>query len=159
MRFHLIAVGRLRLPGLREACELYVERIRRYGRIHVREVREAGRRGPDGAAARRLEGERLRAAVPDGARVVALARSGMTMDSEAFARRVGRWREEGRDVAFLLGGAYGLWDRAVEDADLVLSLGAMTLPHDVARLVLLEQLYRAFTMLRGEPYHKGGGGA
>jgi 23S rRNA (pseudouridine1915-N3)-methyltransferase len=88
---------------------------------------------------------------------VALTRGGRAPTSEQFARQVGRWREEARDVAFLLGGAYGLADALIEGAATTLSLSPLTLPHELARLVLLEQLYRAGTIQRGEPYHKGRG--
>jgi 23S rRNA (pseudouridine1915-N3)-methyltransferase len=80
---------------------------------------------------------------------------GRAHTSDQFARLVGRWRDGARDVAFLLGGAHGLPDDLVQDVDAALSLSPMTLPHELARLVLLEQLYRAGTILRGEPYHKG----
>ncbi len=106
----------------------------------------------------RLESDALFTAVPRGSRIVALARGGEVQTSEHFAQEVERWRLEARDVAFLVGGAYGLDQRLLERADQRISLSRMTLPHELARLVLLEQLYRALTILRGEPYHKGRAG-
>jgi 23S rRNA (pseudouridine1915-N3)-methyltransferase len=155
MALHLVAVGRLRDPALRTACEGYLARLGRQGGIVLREVAEAGRAGNTPAVARRIEAERLRGASPAGALLVALSRTGRSRSSEQFAELVARWREGPRDVALLIGGAWGLAEPLIADADLTLSLSPMTLPHELARLVLLEQLYRAGTILRGEPYHKG----
>lgn len=154
MRVHLVAVGGLRNAALRDACDEYAKRIRRYNKLEVREVRDAGRRAADAHAARRLEGQALTKALPPDTRIVGLARSGRPLESRAFAQHLARWQNEGRDVAFLIGGAWGLDDEILAQADLRLSLSAMTLPHELARLVLLEQVYRALTILRGEPYHK-----
>jgi 23S rRNA (pseudouridine1915-N3)-methyltransferase len=155
MVFHVVAVGRMRDAALRAACDEYLRRVRRSARIELHEVAEAGRAGATPAVTRRIEGERLRHATPAGAVRVALTRSGRAYSSEQFARLVGRWREGARDVAFLLGGAHGLAESLIQDASSGLSLSPMTLPHELARLLLLEQLYRAGTILRGAPYHKG----
>lgn len=155
MVFHVVAVGRMRDTALRAACDEYLRRVGRTARIELHEVAEAGRAGGTPARTRRIEGERLHRAAPREAVRVALTRGGRACTSEQFARRVGRWREGARDVAFLLGGAHGLPDSLLEDAGNALSLSPLTLPHELARLVLLEQLYRAGTILRGEPYHKG----
>ena len=155
MTFHVVAVGRLRDAALRAACDEYLRRVRRTARIEVHEVAEAGRAGGTPAVTQRIEGERVQRATPTGALRVALTRVGRAHTSDQFARLVGRWREGARDVAFLLGGAHGLPDGLVQHADAALSLSSLTLPHELARLVLLEQLYRAGTILRGEPYHKG----
>lgn len=154
MVIHLVAVGRVRDASLAAACDGYATRAGRYVKLAIHEVREAGRRADTPELTRRLEGERLRAAVPDGARLVALTREGSALSSRAFAKRVARWRESARDVAVLLGGADGL-DPALLEASERVSLSPLTLPHELARLVFLEQLYRAGTILRGEPYHKG----
>jgi 23S rRNA (pseudouridine1915-N3)-methyltransferase len=152
--FHVVAVGRVRDAALRAACDEYLRRVRRTARITLHEVAEAGRAGGTPAVTRRIEGERLRRALPAGALRVALTRGGRAHSSEQLARLVGRWREGARDVAFLIGGAHGLPESLIDDADASLSLSALTFPHELARLVLLEQLYRAGTILRGEPYHK-----
>lgn len=157
MRVRLVAVGRVRDPALREACDGYAARIGRYQRLQVTEVREAGRRDQDADTARRLEGATLLAAVPVESRLVALTRHGKAWSSEDLASALERWQMEGRDVAFLIGGAHGLDDDVVRRADVPLALSSFTLPHELARLVFLEQLYRACTILRGEPYHKGRG--
>jgi 23S rRNA (pseudouridine1915-N3)-methyltransferase len=155
MIVRVVAVGRVRDAGLKSACEDYLRRAGRTLRLEVREVAEAGRRAARPDDARRLEAERLVAAAPAGARLVTLTRAGRPVSSGELAALVGRWREEARDVALLLGGAFGLDPALLERADLRLSLSALTLPHELARLVLVEQLYRAVTILRGEPYHKG----
>jgi 23S rRNA (pseudouridine1915-N3)-methyltransferase len=155
MVFHVVAVGRVRDAALRTACDDYLRRVRRSAKIVVHEVAEAGRAGRTPALARRLEGAHLQRAIPDGVLRVGLTRTGRASSSEEFARLVARWRDGARDVAFLVGGAHGLPDEMLHTTDLALSLSPMTLPHELARLVLLEQLYRAGTILRGEPYHKG----
>jgi 23S rRNA (pseudouridine1915-N3)-methyltransferase len=149
----LLAVGKLR-PSLREACDDYLRRLSRYVRVQEVEVREAAR-APTLAAQRRQEAARLRERVPAAATVVALAREGRPVTSEALAGQVERWQLAARPLALLLGGSNGLGPELLAEADMRWSLGPLTLPHELARLVVLEQLYRAFTILRGEPYHKG----
>jgi 23S rRNA (pseudouridine1915-N3)-methyltransferase len=155
MALHVLAVGRVRDAALRAACDEYLRRARRSFRIEIREVPEAGRAGASAAVARRIEGERLRAVLPPAAIAVPLTRAGRSFTSEQFARHCERWRDAAREVAFIIGGAHGLADDLVGAAALPMSLSPLTLPHELARLVLLEQLYRAGTILRGEPYHKG----
>jgi 23S rRNA (pseudouridine1915-N3)-methyltransferase len=154
MAVHLVAVGRVRDLAVRTACEEYVKRTRRFFPLTVREVADAGRAGPTPALARRLEGTRIREALPGSAATVTLTRRGTALSSDEFAKRLARWRDTGQDVAFVLGGPFGLEQGLVDDATFALSLSAMTLPHELARLILLEQLYRAGTILRGTPYHK-----
>lgn len=155
MIVHVVAVGRVRDAALRAACDEYARRVRRYVRLDIHEVQEAGRRAPDASAAQRLEAERLRAAMPAGAQCIALTRAGTLLTgSRALAERVDEWRVAARDVAVLIGGAYGIAPDLLASCER-LSLSHLTLPHELARLVWLEQLYRAGTILRGEPYHKG----
>jgi 23S rRNA (pseudouridine1915-N3)-methyltransferase len=137
----------------REVADEYLARLQRYGPTGEVEVREAGK-APNSAEALRQEGERLRAKFESGARVVALDRNGDQLSSEALAKRLDRWRQGAQPMAVVIGGSHGL------DPDLLAacherwSLGPATLPHELARVVALEQLYRAWTILRGEPYHK-----
>jgi 23S rRNA (pseudouridine1915-N3)-methyltransferase len=149
----LLAVGKLR-PTLREACDDYLRRLSRYVRLREVEVREAAR-APTLASQHQQEEARLRERLPGGATVVALAREGRPLTSEGLAGQVDRWQLAARPVALLLGGSHGLAPGLLADADFRWSLGPLTLPHELARLVVLEQLYRAYTILRGEPYHKG----
>ncbi len=140
----MIAVGKVKERGLREAIDDYEGRIRRYAKLDELEL-------ADGAE--REVAARFEKAIPERARTIALEVSGERMSSEKLAAYVGRC-EVGAvaNVAFLIGGSYGL-PRSVSDAaDLRLSLSDMILPHRLARLFLTEQIYRAFTILRNEPY-------
>jgi 23S rRNA (pseudouridine1915-N3)-methyltransferase len=149
----LLAVGKLR-PAYREACDDYLRRLGRRAKVHEVEVREAAR-APTRAVQQAEEAERLRARLPQRARVVALAREGTGWTSTDLARRLERWETDGRPLAFLIGGSTGLDPDLVAKADARWSLGPLTLPHELARVVVAEQLYRAGTIRRGEPYHKG----
>jgi 23S rRNA (pseudouridine1915-N3)-methyltransferase len=151
----LLSVGKLR-PSYREAVDDYLRRLGRYLRVREVEVREASR-APSAEAQRAEEAERLLAKRPAGSRLVALARQGDGWSSEELARRVERWRQEARPVALAIGGSHGLAPDLLASAAERWSLGPLTLPHELARVVVAEQLYRASTILRGEPYHKGAG--
>ena len=153
MELWLLAVGKLR-PAYREACDDYLRRLGRRAKVHELEVREAAR-APTRAVQQAEEAERLRARLPQRARVVALAREGTGWTSTDLARRLERWETDGRPLAFLIGGSTGLDPDLVAKADARWSLGPLTLPHELARVVVAEQLYRAGTIRRGEPYHKG----
>ncbi len=154
MALHLtvIAVGKLR-PAFREVADQYLHRLQRYGPAEELEVREAGK-APTPAEALRQEGERLRGKIPSGSYVLALDREGDAWSSMVLATRVGQWRDEGRSVVVLVGGSHGLDGELLREARARWSLGPPTLPHELARVVAYEQLYRAWTILRGEPYHK-----
>jgi 23S rRNA (pseudouridine1915-N3)-methyltransferase len=149
----ILVVGRLR-PAMREAADDYLRRLRRYTGIREVEVREASRE-PTIPAQREAEAARLAERMPAGSRLVALAREGQGWSSAELARRVDEWRLAARPVTFVLGGSNGLAPALLQQAQLRWSLGPLTLPHELARVVVVEQLYRAFTILRGEPYHKG----
>ena len=152
MDLRLLAVGKLR-PAYREAGDEYLKRLRRYASIQEVEIKEASR-APTGAVQRREEAARLRAKLPGDAFLIALDREGTYLTSEALAHQLNRWSESPRSLAFLIGGSTGLADDISQAAAFRWSLGPLTLPHELARVVVLEQLYRAFTILRGEPYHK-----
>ena len=154
MRILVAAVGRPRDAGLAAAIRDYEQRAARYWPLDIREVREAGgRRGAD--AVRQAEAEHLLAAVPAGARVVLCDERGHSYTSRQFADLLQAERERAaEDLVFVLGGAYGLGDAVRARAWRVLALAPWTLPHELARLVLAEQLYRAGTIVRGESYHK-----
>jgi 23S rRNA (pseudouridine1915-N3)-methyltransferase len=155
MTFHLVAVGRVRNTALRDACEEYLARSRRYFSIDIREVPPAVRGGRSAPNARRQEAEGLLRAIPGNGTLVALTRTGRSEDSIRFAERLARWQRDARDVVWVIGGANGLDPSVLERCPHKISLSPLTLPHEVARLVLLEQIYRAGTILRREPYHKG----
>lgn len=155
MLFHLVAVGRIRDPGLRAACEDYATRIRRYVKFEMHELPDVkGVR--DGDELVRRESAAILKAVPPSTRVVLLSRLGTLLaGSRDLAERVTRWEEAARDVALVIGGAQGVGQPVRDRAEESLSLSPLTLAHEHARLILLEQLYRANTIRRGEPYHKG----
>jgi 23S rRNA (pseudouridine1915-N3)-methyltransferase len=154
VRVVVVVVGKPREPALAAAIEEYETRAARYWPLDVHEVREESARGASPELVREREGERLLAKVPSGADVIACDVDGAAMRSEAFAHWLQRTRESARSVALLIGGAYGLSDGVRGRAKSRLSLAPWTLPHELARLVLAEQLYRAGTIVRGEPYHK-----
>lgn len=154
----MVAVGR---PGrlLEEAMEEYRRRAERYWPLDVIEVKEERGRGLSEERVREAEAERLRARVPQGAELVVLTRTGDAYSSERLARHLERTAVQSKPgPAFVIGGAHGLSDALLREADRRMRLSTFTLPHDLARLVLLEQLYRAGTIIRGEPYHKGRAG-
>ncbi|MBA2565520.1 MAG: 23S rRNA (pseudouridine(1915)-N(3))-methyltransferase RlmH [Gemmatimonadetes bacterium] len=154
MKLRVVAVGRLRAGYARSAAQDYLARVNRYLPCRVVEVREVGDADPGRSVA--VESRRLREAEPAGESFrVALDVEGEAWSSARFARFFGeRMTYGGGDVAFLVGGAWGLDAALAREADLRLSLSRMTFPHDLARVLLLEQIYRALTILRGEPYHK-----
>lgn len=151
----VVTVGAPRGP-LADAIRAYEDRAGRYWKLRTVEV-PAGTGGgrDDPEAVRRAEGERLRRAISAEAATVVLTRAGRGLTSRGLVRYLeARLERERRSVAFVVGGAYGVDSRVREDADFLLTLSPLTLPHDLARLVLAEQLYRAGTIRRGEPYHK-----
>jgi len=156
VKVSVIVVGRVRGP-LAEVVKEYEERAARYWKLEVMEVAGGSSRGnatpDDGMAA---EGERLLARVPDGAELILLDRAGKAMGSRDLARLLNQHALHGSPgVSFLVGGAHGVAPEVRSRARRTLSISAMTFPHEVARLLLAEQLYRAGTIVRGEPYHKG----
>lgn len=153
VRIRILSVGRDRSGLFSPAVEEYATRLSRYLRFELEESPEA-RQAAGTPRAREEEGRALLARLRDGERVVALDERGEALDSREWARRVGTWLEGGRDVTLVVGGADGLSDAVRARAQETLALSRLTLPHRLARLVLAEQLYRAFTILRGEPYHK-----
>jgi 23S rRNA (pseudouridine1915-N3)-methyltransferase len=153
MRLIVAVVGKPRNAGLAAAIGEYETRAARYWPLDVHEVREERASGLSPSIVRRREGERLRDRAGD-ARIVACDPLGKSFTSENFAAWLENERNLGRDTAFVVGGAYGLSDDILDQSHMKLSLAPWTLPHEVARLVLAEQLYRAGSLLRGEPYHK-----
>lgn len=151
MRITIAAVGKLKPGPHRDLAAHYAGRLR--WPLTVREVDERRKLPPAELKAR--EATLLLAAVPKGATVVALDERGMALSSADFAKRLARWRDSGiADLAFVIGGADGLDETVRRQAAFVLSLGPATWPHFLARGMLLEQLYRAETLLAGHPYHR-----
>ena len=152
MKVQVLGIGKIREPYFREAVEEYTRRIGYYVSIRVRDAAKeiSGSDQDLETAYDRLKKEHQKADLK-----VALDRKGRVMSSEDLAAWFEKAMFNSVDlVSFVIGGPYGLADSALADSDQTLSLGAMTIPHQMARLLLVEQVYRAFTIIRGEPYHK-----
>lgn len=154
MKVVVAVVGRARHPTVGPAARDYEMRASRYWPLVVTEVREEPGRSSTPARVREREGARLLEAAPARAHLVLCDLGGTAMTSEAFAAFLQREREKGIDVCFVIGGAHGVSEDVRKAARTRLSLAPWTLAHELARLVLAEQLYRAGTIVRGEPYHK-----
>ncbi len=154
MRLVVAVVGKARNAALGEAIRDYETRAARYWPLDVHEVREERATGIPVDKVKEREGLRLSEKVPERAQTVACEIGGKSLSSEQFAELLQTAREQDRDLAFLIGGAFGLASSVMKDSTLKLSLAPWTLPHEIARLVLVEQIYRAGTIVRGEPYHK-----
>ena len=153
MKLIVAAFGKLRSRELAAVADDYAKRLKRYCPAEVLELRDE--RG-EGEGPRRKEAERLDAALRDGDYLVLLDERGRQLSSPELAGLIdGRSRSAAGRLVFLVGGPYGVHESVRSRAQLVLSLSRMTLPHELARAVLLEQLYRAWTILRGEKYHHG----
>ena len=155
MRLRVLAVGKPKEKYSRDAAADYLARVNRYLPCEIVEVKEGSSEG-DEARIVALEARRLRETDPrENEFRMALDLRGKSYSSAEFARFLGdHMNYGGRDLAFLIGGAYGLEPGLRRESDLQLSLSSLTIPHDLVRVLLLEQLYRALTILRGEPYHK-----
>lgn len=158
MPFTIIAVGRQREAPFKAAALEYQRRLTRYCKLDVREVQDE--REPDRLSealivrAMEAEGRRVLDQVKPGDIVVALCVEGRQVDSLAFSRLLEDWHTRSAQVCFVIGGSLGLSGEVLNRADLQLSLSNMTLPHQLARVVLLEQMYRGFKIISGERYHK-----
>jgi 23S rRNA (pseudouridine1915-N3)-methyltransferase len=153
MDLTILAVGKLR-SFYREACDEYVRRLQRYATVAEIEIRESRRTG-SAAETNRDETRLIEEKLPPRAAVIGLSRLGTSWSSPELAERLDRWLLESRPLAFAIGGSTGLDEKFLSQCEYTWSLGPLTLPHELARVVVCEQLYRAFTILKGEPYHKG----
>jgi 23S rRNA (pseudouridine1915-N3)-methyltransferase len=159
LKLHILAIGHKPPDWVVAGFEEYARRMPREARIQLTEIKSAprSRQTPTAAAvARILEAEKTRlvAALPPGCVRIALDERGKPLSTADLARRLTAWMQGGRDVAFLIGSADGLDQELKADADLLLSLSAMTLPHAMVRVLLAEQLYRAMSMIQNHPYHR-----
>ncbi|HET6437695.1 MAG TPA: 23S rRNA (pseudouridine(1915)-N(3))-methyltransferase RlmH [Anaeromyxobacter sp.] len=153
MKLRLLAIGRDRSGLYAPAVAEYAGRLSRYLRFELIELPEA-RKLAGTPRAREEEGETILARLGPREHLVALDEHGEELSSAGLALRVKRWQERGTDVALVVGGSDGLASEVLSRAKEKLSLSRFTLAHQLARLVLVEQLYRSMTILRGEPYHK-----
>lgn len=159
MKITCVVVGKIKETYYSEAVKEYAKRLSRYCRLEIVELPDE--RTPDGASAAEeaaileREGARILKAVREDAYVIALAIEGKALDSVEFSRRLERLGVEGRShVIFVIGGSLGLSPAVMRRADEAVSFSRMTFPHQLMRVILLEQVYRGFRIMKGEPYHK-----
>lgn len=159
MNITLYTVGKIKESFYRQAIEEYSKRLGRYCKLKIIEV--ADEKTPDRASdtvekqIKDKEGERLLKQIKDGTFLIALAIDGKKMDSVAFSEKLHMLGLHGNsDVGFVIGGSLGLSDAVLNRADLKLSFSDMTFPHQLMRVILLEQIYRAYRIISNEPYHK-----
>jgi 23S rRNA (pseudouridine1915-N3)-methyltransferase len=155
LKARLVAVGERAPAWVAQGFAEYQKRLSHWLPLELVEVEPGVRgKGRDTARAMAEEGARVQAALPRSAHVVALDGGGRTHSSEQLAARLEHWRGQGRDLAFLIGGPEGHAPQVLGGADEAWSLGPLTLPHMLVRLVLAEQLYRAAALLANHPYHR-----
>lgn len=155
MRIHLLAVGR-RMPAWADAAYAeYAQRLQSECRLELKEI-EPAQRSKTTTATRAMNEEagRLTAALPKNVRLIALDERGRALTSAQLAEQLQLWMNDGRDIALVIGGADGLAPEIKVRAESSWSLSAMTLPHALARVLVAEQLYRAWSILKNHPYHR-----
>lgn len=159
MHIRIVAVGKIKEKYLTDGVNEYLKRLGPYAKIEIVEVpdeKEPPNASPaDGEAVKLKEAEKIKRHLKTGAYTVALAIEGELISSQDLAERFAGWALAGKsDLVFVIGGSLGLHRSVLDGADLLISFGPMTFPHQLMRLVLMEQIYRAFKINRGEPYHK-----
>ena len=159
MKITILCVGKVKEKYFTGAIEEYAKRLSRYCKLDIVEV--ADEKTPDGASTaleeqiKQKEGERLLKYIPEDAYVCVLAIEGKQLTSEQLSEKIGELGVRGvSHIVFIIGGSLGLWDAVTKKADFLLSFSKMTFPHQLMRVVLLEQIYRGYRILQGEPYHK-----
>ncbi|MEJ2643423.1 MAG: 23S rRNA (pseudouridine(1915)-N(3))-methyltransferase RlmH [Gammaproteobacteria bacterium] len=156
MQIHLIAVGTRLESWVEAGYQEYAKRLPRECALRLVQISPGKRtRSADPARAVREEGERMLAAIPRDSMVVALDVTGRSWSTEGLADQLRAWLADGRDRALLIGGPDGLWQDCEARADMRWSLSALTLPHPLVRILVAEQLYRAWSIVAGHPYHRG----
>jgi len=155
-KLQIRAIGKLPESWQREAVHMYETRLEAFGGIEIIELPEGhgGSAKPDEAKTRHTEAVSIKKGIPEGACIVALDAGGVILTSEKFSSQIGAWESSAKQVVFVIGGSWGLDDAILGEADAILSFGPMTFPHGLARVMLLEQIYRAKMIGRGSEYHK-----
>ena len=155
MKVRLLTVSQRQPAWVTDACAEYEKRLPRAWQFQLLEIKPEAR--TSGATTQRVqaaEAQRIRNAVPKGALLVALDERGESWSTEQFAEKIEGWQQLGRDLLLVIGGADGLDAEFRQQADHRLSLSRMVMPHGLVRVVIVEQLYRAATVIEGHPYHK-----
>ena len=155
MKLHIVAVGH-KMPGwIAAGFDEYAKRMPPELRIELREIKPELRTGGRSAeSVMAAERQKIEAALPKNARIVALDERGRDWTTMQLAQALPGWQQDGRDVAFVIGGADGLDPALKARADLLLRISSMTLPHGMVRVLLAEQLYRAWSITQNHPYHR-----
>lgn len=159
MRITIIAVGKIKEKYFTQAIEEYTKRLSRYCKLDIIQLQDE--KTPDDASLRQeqqikdREGERILHAIPEDAHVIALAIEGKSFDSPGLANHLQQLMTGGKShITFVIGGSLGLSEQVMKRANEKLSFSAMTFPHQLMRVILLEQIYRSFRIINHEPYHK-----
>ena len=159
MKISIVCVGKIKESYFRDAIAEYSKRLSRYCKLEIAEV--ADEKTPDGASealeddVKAKEAERIKKKLPEDAHKIVLDIGGRKMDSVAFGRRIEKLGVEGKShIVFVIGGSLGLHGSVKQRADEMISFSDMTFPHQMMRVILLEQIYRGFRIVNGEPYHK-----
>ena len=159
METNIIAVGKIKESYIQNGINNYIDRLKRFCKVNIYEVKAAKIRDNLSSAQtedlKNKEGKKVLARIPDNNYVIALSVKGKPMTSEGLAKSIQNVQMKSySSIAFLVGGPLGLSDEVIEKADYNLSLSHMTFTHQMIRLILLEQIYRAFKIIEGEPYHR-----
>ncbi len=146
MKLWVIAVGHKMPTWAETAIQDYVKRMPADCAIHIKELK------PDLSPSK--EAVKIREAIPKGCHIIALDERGKDISTQDLANQMSDWRQNGKDIVLLIGGADGLDPELKKEAQSMMRLSSMTLPHAMARVILVEQLYRAWTVIQGHPYHR-----
>lgn len=153
LKIKIVCVGKMKEKYFLEAQAEYIKRLSRYANVEVTELADEPDTAPDKVVLQK-EGERIKKAIIPSSHICAMAIEGKQRTSEEFAQYIGALENEGKPITFIIGGSLGIEDSIKNSADTKMSMSKMTMPHRLARIVLLEQIFRAFKILRKESYHK-----
>ncbi|AZR74216.1 23S rRNA (pseudouridine(1915)-N(3))-methyltransferase RlmH [Anoxybacter fermentans] len=158
MKINIVAVGKIKENFIRTGIEEFLKRLSRYAKIKIMEVKDekipSNPSGVDLERVKEREADRILKLIPENSYVIVLAVQGKSMSSEELAKYIQNLMVQGHgEITFVIGGVVGLHQKVIDAADFVLSFSHMTFTHQMIRLILLEQLYRAFKIIKGEPYH------
>jgi 23S rRNA (pseudouridine1915-N3)-methyltransferase len=155
-KLQIRAIGKLPEPWQKEAVHMYETRLQGFGGIEITELPEGhgGSDKPDEEKTKENEAVSLLKGIPEDSHIVALDKGGIILTSEKFSKQMESWASSSSQIVFLIGGSWGLGDEVITRAHTILSFGPMTFPHGLARVMLMEQIYRAKMIEKGGAYHK-----
>lgn len=154
MKITIVAVGIKQPEWADSAIADYLNRFPKDWQVSVKAVKPELRAGQSKEKIMQIEAERIRAAIPEHSLIIAMDERGRDFTTMEFSKKISSWRDSGDCLAFIIGGADGLDAQLKKDASMMLRLSSMTLPHAMARVMLVEQIYRAFSILTNHPYHR-----